>query len=232
MLRWVGAIFFGMGLFGSLVALSTAAPNEVGSLPTVVSIHAVGFILCVALIYGRSVRLKGQRVKNQILAQRLLENVKAGRPANPQKALLRAGEVAFIAAPAALVENQTVGYETSGASVRVRVAKGVSVGSYGGRSHPVRGMVRTAHGEFVVTTKRVIFAGDAKSFEMKLEGLTNFVHYSDGLTLHHGITHHRVVFDAEALATVAATVLKLVLKGDVTVEGASAKENAPTPAAS
>jgi hypothetical protein len=226
MLRWVGAIFFGIGLFGSLVALSIAAPNEAGDLPTIVSIHAMGVILCVALIYIRSVRLKGERLRNRLLAQSLLENLSAGRPANPQKALLRAGEIAFLAAPAALLENQTVGCKTSGASVRVRVAKGVSVGSYAGRSRPVSGAVRTAHGEFVVTTRRVIFAGDTKSFEIRLKRLTNVVHYSDRLVLHHGTTHHRVVFGAEELATVAATVLKLALKGNVTVETVSATENA------
>jgi hypothetical protein len=133
--------------------------------------------------------------------------------ANPSTALLRPGESALIAVPAYLLENVTVGYKSEGSSVRLRIAKGVSVGSYSGHSHAVKQMRRTSKGEFVVTSSRVIFAGDAKSFEAQINRLTNVEIYSDAVALHQGATTHLVGFDARQLAAMSGTIVKSVAEG-------------------
>lgn len=191
------------------------------SFPMVVPVIVVALLVVVA--YGRQVQRKEASARLQKLTQYARDTVdglKAGRPilVEPRKAILHPGELAFLAMPATLMEQKTLGYASSGSSVRVRVMKGVSVGSYGGHSHAVKGIVRTAQGELVVTNKRVIFAGDLKSFEFPLTKLTNIEGYSDGLSLHHGSTTHLLAFQAPELTSAAAIVLKLTSSGQLTVD--------------
>ncbi|GAC1379854.1 MAG: hypothetical protein NVSMB40_19520 [Aquirhabdus sp.] len=100
----------------------------------------------------------------QLLAQPLTE-------IRPAKALVKPGEKAYAAVMASLQEVKTVGYSAGTSGISVRVAKGVTLRTGGARGRAVKGMVSVATGELVITDKRLIFAGDSKSFAIPLEDL-------------------------------------------------------------
>ena len=82
--------------------------------------------------------------------------------------LLEEGEVAHYYAPATKIvtKNKAVGRTGSGAGVRVRVAKGVSVSTGGGSS-------RTVYGEVTETySGAIVFIHNQAGFECKISALT------------------------------------------------------------
>ena len=79
------------------------------------------------------------------------------------------GEVAHYYAPATKIvtKNKAVGRTGSGAGVRVRVAKGVSVSTGGGSSRTVYGEVtETYSGAIVLTNRRIVFIHNQAGFRM------------------------------------------------------------------
>lgn len=91
--------------------------------------------------------------------------------------VLQQGEQVCWKEPGVLKELKVVSrrYEGSYAGTRIRVAKGVSftVGGSRGRAVAETGIVEVSRGEFSLTTKRLIFAGDQKSIAVKLEKLVD-----------------------------------------------------------
>ena len=81
---------------------------------------------------------------------------------------LQFGEKAYFVVDAQLLEERVVGRQYQGGShgVSFRIMKGVSyrVGASRGRSVPVRGVVPVSTGCFCITSQRLIFAGNVKSF--------------------------------------------------------------------
>ncbi len=68
---------------------------------------------------------------------------------------------------------RAVGRTGSGAGVRVRVAKGVSVSTGGGSSRTVYGEVtETYSGAIVLTNRRIVFIHNQDGFECKISALT------------------------------------------------------------
>ncbi|MER3384875.1 hypothetical protein [Pectobacterium aroidearum] len=118
----------------------------------------------------------------------------------PRKAIVRKDEISHFAGTASLSEKQTTGYSHGGASVRFRVAKGVSIGTSGGRSRAIKENLIVANGEFVITNKRIIFAGDRKSFESTLYKLTSFETYADGIVFHIDTKSYTLFLDEPELA--------------------------------
>ena len=60
------------------------------------------------------------------------------------------------------------------------VSKNVTVRQGGSTGTVVKGIVNVATGELVITDKRVIFAGDGKSFVIPLDDLINTTNFFDG----------------------------------------------------
>jgi hypothetical protein len=195
----------------------------------------VGVFLIIAVVSGirqgnlASKALQLRRDQARAFGQAILNglSMQCLPIAEPRHALMRPGEEALAIGPAHLLETKTIGYKRSGTSVNYRLTKGVSVGSYSGHSSAVKTLMRTSNGEFVVTTQRVIFAGDAKSFEIQLKRLTNIEPYTDGLGLHHGTTTHIVKFDAAELADAMGRVLKLVAEGKLKIASPIAAISVP-----
>jgi hypothetical protein len=98
----------------------------------------------------------------------------------PSRALIKPGERAFASVSAQLFESKTLRYEGGSGGMSVRVAKGVYVRTAGMSGHAIKGDVQVASGELVVTDKRVIFAGDRKSFAVSLTNLVNIEQYKNG----------------------------------------------------
>ncbi|MDY7537658.1 hypothetical protein QN372_00715 [Undibacterium sp. RTI2.1] len=107
--------------------------------------------------------------------------------------ILRSGETAHLSSRGAiLMEEQVTGYEAGTTSVRVNIAKGVTVGKAGTKAKAVKGYVGVSKGEFALTSGRVVFAGEIKSFEIPYSKLTSFFTIEDGITFHVGSKSHMV----------------------------------------
>jgi hypothetical protein len=98
---------------------------------------------------------------------------------------LQKGEVAIWREKAKLLEDRVVRREYQGGSrgVSIRIMKGLSyrVGATRGQSVPVTETVEVASGHLFITTKHIIFSGDAKSFRVKLEKIIDVTLYNDGM---------------------------------------------------
>jgi hypothetical protein len=66
--------------------------------------------------------------------------------------------------------------------VSFRVMKGVSyrVGGFRGHSVSETGIVATSNGNLIITSKRVIFQGDKKSFAVKLDKILDMQIFTNG----------------------------------------------------
>jgi hypothetical protein len=124
-----------------------------------------------------------------VLRLRLATEIRAGNlPGNDRDArallevpglVLGANEVVHWVEPGDLLEERVVrrGYAGGSAGVNVRVVRGVSVnvGRHGGQLVSERGIVPVSGGSLVLTSKRIVFRGDRKSFQMPLGKLLEYV---------------------------------------------------------
>lgn len=105
---------------------------------------------------------------------------------SPKKALLRKDEIAHLCIPAAQLENVTVGRKYQGGSAGIQITKGVRIGAVRGKSVAVKELQEVSHGELAITSTRVIFAGDRKSFDVPFAKLTHIEPFEDGIGFHYG----------------------------------------------
>lgn len=148
---------------------------------------------------------------DRAVADKALALIASGQKpvANVRSLRLQPDETAHLSAGGVLMELQTTGYEAGTNSVRVQLAKGVSVGKSGSRGKAVKGWVAVSNGEFVITDSRVVFAGELKSFDVPLAKLTN-VHFLDndgGVVLHVGSKSYNVAL-SPAVVPVARELLR------------------------
>lgn len=88
---------------------------------------------------------------------------------------LKEGEEVYLAVPAKTYtsKEKITRYEGGHSGVSVRVAKGVTLRTGSQKAKPVRETVNTYHsGDYVVTNKRIVFAGTEDSFDIPLENVT------------------------------------------------------------
>ena len=92
--------------------------------------------------------------------------------------VLTAGEVVHWAVPGSLLEERVVrrGYVGGSAGVNVRIVRGVSVnvGRHKGDLVSERGIVPVSDGTLVLTSKRVVFRGERKSFQLAFAKLMEY----------------------------------------------------------
>jgi hypothetical protein len=131
----------------------------------------------------------------------------------PTQVLLKAGEKAYASVRASLHELKTLGFKAGTRGISVRVAKGVTLRTSGSRGRAVKGSIRIASGELVVSDKRVIFAGDHKSFAIPLGSLVNVTTYSNGFGFHDERSTHVVTVESNNDRLVFDAVLNKVLAG-------------------
>lgn len=101
--------------------------------------------------------------------------------------VLHKGERCHWIEPASLLEERVVArrYEGGSHGVSLRIAKGLSyrVGAHRGQLLTDTAILPVSTGELVVTSQRLVFQGDRKSFTVKLDKLLNLQVYSDGLSV-------------------------------------------------
>jgi hypothetical protein len=161
------------------------------------------------IVSARGIKIrkaKDDQTMRELLAQPLTE-------IRPAQALLKSGEKAYGAVMASLQEVKTVGFSAGTTGMSVRVAKGLTIRSSGTRGRAVKGVVNVASGELVITDKRVIFAGDRKSFSILLEDLLNVTNYTDGFGFNDNRSSYTLITNNERDRAVFAITLEKVLHG-------------------
>lgn len=125
--------------------------------------------------------------KKELARLRLLNEIQQGNmPAAPQltNVVTLKGETVYWIEPAILAEEKVVSrrYEGGSSGVSFRIMKGVSYRVGGHRGHLVAdtAIVAVSKGDLILTSKRVIFRGDNKSFATKLEKLLDIQLFRNG----------------------------------------------------
>lgn len=131
---------------------------------------------------------------------------------NPTGLILQKGEIAHWEEAANYLEEKVVkrGYVGGSQGVSFRLMKGVTyrVGASKGNLVSETAVVPTSTGKLVITDRRVVFSGDKKSFNIKLDSVLNLDMYSDGLNITDGKGAPRIFQFVNKLNTdIVGTVL-------------------------
>jgi hypothetical protein len=163
-------------LLATVMTGDTVAPNEAQHLKKIQGLLRLSDIDLGDLV-GRVSRAEA------------LGRIDAGMPpevTNPP-VNLQFGERAYFAVGAQLLEERVVGRRYQGGSrgVSIRIMKGVSyrVGASSGTSVAVRDVVPVSVGSFCITSHRLIFSGNAKSFAFDRKKILSTKLHSDGITI-------------------------------------------------
>lgn len=116
---------------------------------------------------------------------------------NPISVVLKPGEVCYYQRSAfvLVVKNETVGHTSGHSGISVRVAKGVTLHSGGGRGHAVkRNVTYKFPGFFTMTSQRILMTGE-KGFDYPVEKLTALTEYTDGVGLQFGSKNYILTMD-------------------------------------
>lgn len=127
------------------------------------------------------------------------------------KALLKKNEVCHFSTEAELYEMRSQRYSTGSGSARVRVAKGFSVSTGSTRSyHSERVLTRISGGELSITSKRVIFSGNEKSFECPIGKVISADHNNETFVIQYGNEPKYLTMDTGKSLIAVAVLKKLI----------------------
>lgn len=128
-----------------------------------------------------------QHDKKELARLRLLNEIQQGNmPTIPvTNLIMQKDEKAYWVEPATLAEEKVLRRRFEGGSqgVSFRIMKGVSyrVGGFRGHSVSETGVVAVSNGDLIITSKRIIFRGDNKSFAVKLDKILDTQLFTNGL---------------------------------------------------
>jgi hypothetical protein len=152
--------------------------------------------------------------KKELAKFRLLNEIQAGNlpTVEVKNLVLQKGESPHWAEPASLLEERVVSrrYEGGSQGVSIRIMKGVSyrVGASRGNLIADKQIVPVSTGSLVVTNKRVIFNGNAKSFALRLDKILNVQPFGDGLQVSDDKGHTRLMkYASNRNSEVVASIL-------------------------
>ncbi|MFA5387428.1 MAG: hypothetical protein WC322_03455 [Candidatus Paceibacterota bacterium] len=132
-----------------------------------------------------------QHTKRELAKLRLLTEIQEGNMPiiNIANLVIQKNEKVYWAEPSTLLEEKVLrrAYAGGSSGVSFRIAKGVSyrVGSSRGHLVSETGIVVVSTGKLIITSKRVIFQGDKKSFATKIDNIldnqlyTNAIYFSE-----------------------------------------------------
>lgn len=127
--------------------------------------------------------------KKELWRLRLLTSIQEGvvPHISVSNVILQKGEIPYWSEPSALLEEKVISrrYEGGSHGVSMRVMRGVSYRVGASRGHIVSetGNVVVSRGDLIITSKRIIFRGDLKSFAIALDKLLNIEIFSNGVTV-------------------------------------------------
>lgn len=127
--------------------------------------------------------------KKELARLRLVAEIQNGNAptVTVQNVILQKKEVAHWVEPGSILEERVVSrrYEGGSQGVSIRIARGLTyrVGAHRGHIVTDTAVMPVSTGELIVTNRRIIFRGDAKSFNLRLDKLLEVNFYSDGVRL-------------------------------------------------
>jgi hypothetical protein len=127
--------------------------------------------------------------RKELVRLRLITEIQNGNPPTitVQNVILQKKEIAHWSEPGSILEERVVKrrYEGGSHGVSFRIAKGVSYRVGGHRGHIVTdtAVVPVSTGDLIITNRRIIFRGDNKSINLRLDKLLELSFYSDGIRL-------------------------------------------------
>jgi hypothetical protein len=183
MIWWaLGAAFFGIQLVIAVVGLFAGGSFTAVLFPGVLTL-VCGLVTFNKYKVGKT--HSAALIDNIRQAQDQIAQIQGGSLPVVQSGIrLYQGETVHFSATGELLESQTVGYRGGTAGVSVRVAKGVTVRSGSIKGGAIKDMVVVASGEFAATSARLVFAGNLKSFDVKLGKVNHIEKLDDGLIVH------------------------------------------------
>lgn len=129
-----------------------------------------------------------QHNKKELARLRLLNEIQQGNmPTMPPitNLVMQKGEKVYWSEPSILVEEKVIRrtYQGGSQGMNFRVMKGVSyrVGGHRGHIASETGAVAVSDGELIITSNRIIFRGDKKSFAVKLDKILDIQLFTNGL---------------------------------------------------
>jgi hypothetical protein len=157
---------------------------------TIVCWGAGSFLAYFLVMSARGLKLRAAaRAMQEMLAQPLTE-------IRPSQALMLPGEKAYGAVMADLHETETTGYSSSTTGFGRHIfTDDITLQASGTRGKFVKDVIKVASGELVITDRRVLFAGDKKSFAIMLDDLLNRTSYADGFSFHDNESAYTLITD-------------------------------------
>lgn len=128
-----------------------------------------------------------QSNKKELARLRLLNEIQQGNMpiVSVANLIIQKNEKVYWTEPAVLAEEKVLRRRFEGGSqgVSFRIMKGVSyrVGGFRGHSVSETGIVAVSTGELIITSKRIVFRGDKKSFAVKLDKILETQLFTNGL---------------------------------------------------
>jgi hypothetical protein len=129
------------------------------------------------------------RTQREFTRYRLIAEIQAGNlpEVSVPTVILQKAEIPHWVEPASLIEERVVGRRYVGGSsgMSVRIARGVTyrVGSCRGSLIVDKADVAVSRGDLVLTSKRVIFRGDKRSFAYRLDKLLDIHLFQEGVLI-------------------------------------------------
>ena len=155
-----------------------------------------------------------RRTKRELARLRLITEIQRGNlpKVSVPSLILQKAEEAHWSEPASLIEERVVGLRYVGSSqgISFRIAKGVTyrVGASRGQLVVDKANVPVSTGDLVLTNKRVVFRGDKKSFNYRLDKLLDVQLFAEGLLLTDSAGKPRIVrFESSENADIVGSVL-------------------------
>jgi len=196
----------------ALEFLGLGAIHMAGGLATLLTL---GLMVGVPVAVWRAVKSKPKmsNVAGAELATLYSDTLAGELPSiRPASAILKSGETAYVEASSMLMESKSAGVVGGSRGVSVHVAKGLTLRAGAFRGHRVNHIVVAARGHLLITSQRVIFAGDRKSFAVPLDKLINITRYSNGFTFNDGSKSHNMMVPNVRERTIFTAILDRVLQ--------------------
>jgi len=158
--------------------------------------------------------------KKELARLRLVTEIQNGNlpDLSVQDVILQKNEIAHWSEPASLLEERVVDrrYEGGSHGVSIRIVKGIyyRVGSQRGHLVTDKAVVPISWGDLIITNKRIIFRGDSKSFNVRLDKLLETHLFSDGLRITDDKGKTRIIrFVDSANRDIVGATLSYVVNG-------------------
>jgi hypothetical protein len=156
--------------------------------------------------------------KRELARLRLLNEIQLGHlpTITASNVIMQNAEVAHWEEPAKLLEQRVIDrhYEGGSQGVSIRIMRGVSyrVGAQRGHLVSETGIVPVSHGNLVLTNKRAIFLGDAKSFNLKLDKILSAEMYNNGIKFADGNGKNKLVqFDSHDNSDIIGAIISQLI---------------------